>query len=191
MGCRSSSDIEESFTIQLVGLDNSGKTTLKNKLCGRTDEIIVPTLGFDYDDFKDGRFNIRVHDLGGAAIFRDTWKYYLDESFGFIYVVDAADEARLKESSEVFENLLKNKSLSAKPILILGNKTDLPDCIDEAELSRIFNLCTKNDITFSIHMVSLINDNIERDFKKALHWLYNSISTRYDQIQATMTEFNE
>jgi GTPase SAR1 family protein len=41
-----------------------------------------------------------VWDIGGQKAIRPYWKNYYENTDGLVYVVDSADEARVKECSE-------------------------------------------------------------------------------------------
>lgn len=49
-------------------------------------------------------------------------------------MVDAADPDKLEASRNELHNLLDKPQLMGIPVLVLGNKRDLPDVLDEKEL---------------------------------------------------------
>ncbi len=87
-------------TITVLGLDNSGKTILvKNFLETPLDQFYSsPTHGFEREDTEYGSFDVTFFGVGGAANIRGIWPHYFDQSFAFIYVIDAADKKRLPEA---------------------------------------------------------------------------------------------
>ena len=50
------------------------------------------------------------------------------------YMVDAADHDRIEAARNELHNLLDKVHLAGIPVLVLGNKRDLPDALDEKEL---------------------------------------------------------
>ena len=62
------------------------------------------------------------------------------------YVVDSADTERISESKEELFELLEKPVLAGIPLLVLGNKNDLPDAltvdkvIDDMFVSWLFGL---------------------------------------------------
>lgn len=52
----------------------------------------------------------------------------------FSYMVDAADTDKLEASRNELHNLIDKPQLAGIPVLVLGNKRDLPNALDEVEL---------------------------------------------------------
>ena len=52
----------------------------------------------------------------------------------FRYMVDAADTEKIEASRNELHNLLDKPQLQGIPVLVLGNKRDLPGALDEKEL---------------------------------------------------------
>ena len=50
------------------------------------------------------------------------------------YMVDAADHDKVEASRNELHNLLDKPQLQGIPVLVLGNKRDLPGALDEKEL---------------------------------------------------------
>jgi len=49
---------------------------------------------------------------------RDIWRHYLAESFGFVFVIDASNHARVAECKHVFASFVENEKVAGKPILM-------------------------------------------------------------------------
>lgn len=49
-------------------------------------------------------------------------------------MVDAADQEKVEASRNELHNLLEKPQLAGIPVLVLGNKKDLPNSLDEKEL---------------------------------------------------------
>jgi ADP-ribosylation factor-like protein 8 len=54
--------------------------------------------------------------------------------------VDAADHGKLEAAKNELMQLLDKPQLEAIPVLVLGNKKDLPDALDEGQLIEQMNL---------------------------------------------------
>jgi ADP-ribosylation factor-like protein 8 len=50
------------------------------------------------------------------------------------YMVDAADHEKIEAARNELCNLLEKPQLAGIPVLVLGNKRDLPEALDEHEL---------------------------------------------------------
>ena len=63
----------------VVGLDNSGKTTLINFLLPTKQIEITPTVGFQTEKFKKNNIVFNIFDMSGQSQCRTIWeKYYAD-----------------------------------------------------------------------------------------------------------------
>ncbi|KAK4476054.1 hypothetical protein MN116_001282 [Schistosoma mekongi] len=124
----------------ILGLDNSGKTTTSLSIKGVSSELITPTIGFDRIEFAIGGFNINLYDLGGGHTIRGIWETYFAEVYGVIFVVDSSAPERLEECYKVLCSVLSHPCISGKPILLLANKRDIKDALDESELIAALQL---------------------------------------------------
>lgn len=68
------------------------------------------------------------------------WKDYYLAVDSIVFLVDASDRSRFQESKNELDSLLSDESLSACPVLILGNKIDKPGAASEDELRNYFGL---------------------------------------------------
>ena len=116
---------KKNSTILLLGLDNSGKSTLLSLLIGENNENEEPTPGVNGKNCQIFDNSIDLYDLGGLKPIREYWKYYYDNVDAIIYVVDIIDEKRYDESRECLQNTLKEEKLNNLPLLIFCNKCDL------------------------------------------------------------------
>ncbi|CAD6577300.1 MAG: hypothetical protein CYPHOPRED_000216 [Cyphobasidiales sp. Tagirdzhanova-0007] len=130
--------------ITLVGLQNAGKTSLVNVLsAGQFSEEMVPTVGFNMKKVKKGNVTIKLWDIGGQARFRSMWQRYARGANAILFLVDSADVALLDNAKTELLALLEKPELSGIPILVLCNKSDLPNAlkveelIDRLELSKV------------------------------------------------------
>ena len=131
--------------IVIIGLDNSGKTAIFDKLTGKEREL-NPTKGFNTEkiEYENG-FKIDLWELGGAREVRPYWKNYFKNIDGIIFVVDSTDSKRFDEAALAFKKVLEDKRLIAVPIQILANKQDHERACNPIDLEGIFNLHEIND----------------------------------------------
>lgn len=111
---------------------------------------MIPTVGFNMRKITKGNVTIKVWDIGGQPRFRSMWErycrgvnaivYVCDTEFAvefvwsthcFSYMVDAADLEKIEASRNELHNLLDKPQLAGIPVLVLGNKRDLPHALDE------------------------------------------------------------
>lgn len=71
---------------------------------------------------------------------RRVWKDYFPAVDAIVFLVDASDRSRFVESKQELDSLLTDESLANCPVLILGNKIDLPSAASEDELRNYFAL---------------------------------------------------
>ena len=97
---------EKEARILVLGLDNSGKTTILRSLSDEGHEDIAPTQGFNIKALSTEGFKLNVWDIGGQKAIRPYWANYYEGTDGLVYVVDSSDDERLEESTEELEQLL-------------------------------------------------------------------------------------
>ena len=94
-----------------------------------------------------GNVTIKLWDIGGQPRFRSMWERYCRGVNAIVFMVDAADEDKLEVldshpiSTKLFQasknelsQLLDKPQLDAIPVLVLGNKKDIPGALDERQL---------------------------------------------------------
>ena len=132
--------------ILLVGLDNSGKSTiiqwLKPKKAVQPE--VVPTVGFSVEEFTKNGLTFSVFDMSGQGRYRNLWEHYYRDVGGIIFVIDSTDKIRMCVAKDELETMLAHEHLNATcPILFFANKMDRPqsvspvDCVQTLELDKI------------------------------------------------------
>ena len=100
------------------------------------------------------------------------WEGYCRTAKAIVYMVDSADKERIEESKEalkeLFEDQHENPTLFQIPLLILGNKNDLENCLTADELKEKLELSSINDREIEIMSISCKNSN---NLDKVLSWL--------------------
>src|SRR6056300_106798 len=103
--------------IIIVGLDNSGKSTMINMLKPKkyAEVEIAATVGFKVETFSKSKINFTVFDMSGQGKYRSLWEKYYHEAEAVIFVVDAADELRFGVARNELELLLEHDGKSCRP----------------------------------------------------------------------------
>ncbi|KAH3743897.1 ARF/SAR family small GTPase [Pelomyxa schiedti] len=81
-----------------------------------------------------------VSDFGGTNLARSMWHYYYDDTGVFIWVADAHDRGRIRESRDALQEALRNTALRNALVLVLANKNDLPDSLSKSELADMLEM---------------------------------------------------
>ncbi|KAI8986030.1 ADP-ribosylation factor-like protein 8B [Pilobolus umbonatus] len=155
--------------LTLVGLQNSGKTTIVNVIAsGQFVEDSIPTVGFNLRKVTKGHVTMKLWDIGGQPRFRNMWERYCRGVNAIIYVVDSADHDMLEVAKVELKDLLERPQLIHIPVLILGNKNDLEDALSAEELIEILQLKSITNREVSCYSISAKNHvNID----VTLQWL--------------------
>lgn len=116
---------EKEIRVLMLGLDNSGKTTIVRSLLGRDINEIAPTMGFNIDTIAHNGFNVNIWDIGGQSTLRAFWYNYFERTDFLVWVVDASSLQRLQESFKEFANVLEEDRLVGCGLAIVINKIDI------------------------------------------------------------------
>ncbi|VDD79516.1 unnamed protein product [Mesocestoides corti] len=134
---------KEEMEITLVGLQYSGKTTFVNLIAsGKFCEDMIPTVGFNMKKITKGKVSIKIWDIGGQPRFRSMWERYCRGVNAVLFMVDAADRDKLEAARNELHTLMEKPQLAGIPVLVLGNKRDLPAALTEVELIDALSLNT-------------------------------------------------
>jgi GTPase SAR1 family protein len=103
----------------------------------------LPSQRPTIEEVEVGNVNIKAYDLGGHMASRDIWEDYYTLADAVVYMVDAGDRERLEESAEALWELVRKKRdapLERSLLLVVGNKTDLPDAAPPEQLRAALRL---------------------------------------------------
>ena len=71
------------------------------------------------------------------------WKDYFPAVDAIVFLIDCVDKARFGESKTELDSLLTDEQLANCPVLILGNKIDIPGAVSGERPVRIIFLLIK------------------------------------------------
>lgn len=153
----------------MIGLHNSGKTTLVNVLAsGEFTEDTIPTVGFNMRKITKGNVSMKLWDIGGQPRFRSMWERYCRSVNAIVFVIDSADSSKFEAAKTELKNLLDRPSLANIPVLVLGNKNDLPGALSVEEVIDVLDLKSVTEREIACYSISAKNQvNIDI----TLQWL--------------------
>lgn len=155
--------------LSLVGLQNAGKSSLVGVLTtGGFQEDTIPTVGFNMRKVTKGGVTIKMWDLGGQPRFRSLWERYCRGVQAIVYVVDAADLDALDAAARELAALCARPSLQGIPLLVLGNKNDLPGALGTAQLIGRMGLESITGREVCVYSISCKN---QTNIDLTLKWL--------------------
>ncbi|KAI2790283.1 ADP-ribosylation factor-like protein 8c [Penicillium oxalicum] len=134
---------------------------LENLIWGRQLPAEITTRELAYTDR-------RSWDLGGQPRFRPMWERYCRGVNAIVYIVDAADKAALPVATEELHELMQKPTLDGIPLLVLGNKSDLPEKLSVDELIDAMDLKSITRREVSCYGISAKE---ETNLDAVLHWL--------------------
>jgi ADP-ribosylation factor-like protein 3 len=140
--------------IVVLGLDNSGKTSIVTRLGGDDTSDIKPTQGFNVKSLVQDQLTLNLWDIGGQKSIRPYWRNYFDHTDALIYVIDSSDTKRMDETGIELGQLLDEEKLEGVPVLIFANKQDLLNAATAEEIGEALNLVTINDRAWHIQPCS-------------------------------------
>ncbi|MCJ1227315.1 hypothetical protein MMC12_003970 [Toensbergia leucococca] len=162
----------------MIGLQNAGKTSLLRVLAGGEFTIdSIPTVGFNMKRVQRGHVTLKCWDLGGQPRFRSMWERYCRGVNAIVYIVDAADKKSLPIAEEELHALLEKPVLDGIPLLVLGNKSDLPEKLSVDELIDALNLKDVSHREVSCYGISAKE---ETNLDAVLQWLIKRSSNCYN-----------
>ena len=130
----------KNLEVVLVGLENSGKTTLVNVLAAGHPMETCPTIGLNVKVVKKGGVTMKCWDIGGQEQYRSEWGRYTRGCDVIIYVLDTFAVDKAATARRELHRLLEDRELASTPLLVLANKIDLEPHMSESDVIRELNL---------------------------------------------------
>merc|ERR1711871_1424616 len=166
---------ETEVRILMLGLDNSGKTSILKRLSDEDITHIQPTQGFNIKSLLHEGFKPNVWDIGGQKTIRPYWKNYFENTDALIYVVDSSDRRCLEESAGELAELLEEDKLAGIPVLVFANKQDLMSAVPADELVETMNLMDIKDRPWQIQPCSA---KTGENLQQGMEWVVGQVSKK-------------
>lgn len=160
----------------VIGLDNSGKTTIINHLKSQETQShdIVPTIGFNVEKFQSRSLSFTAFDMSGQGRYRNLWEAYYKECHGIIFVLDSSDKIRMSVAKDELNMLLQNPDIKGKriPILFFANKMDSRDALSGVKCSSMLELDTIRDKPWHICASNALTGE---GLEEGINWLTDQL----------------
>lgn len=170
MGCGSSKmqPTSKGKKLLMIGLEQSGKTTLLYQVTKNKKVSAIPTVGHNSEHFSFKGASYQLYDFSGKDTNFTGVKDYIDSASAIIYVVDGADRLSLTASKSHFLKTIFQEKLLGLPVLILLNKCDQPNCMEVDEVKKEFDLNAITNIFWHVQRVSALT---KEGITEAFTWL--------------------
>ncbi|CAL6007937.1 ADP-ribosylation_factor 1 [Hexamita inflata] len=160
----------------LLGLDNSGKTSLLYQW--RLNELVttIPTIGFNVESIRRRKLSVHIWDVGGQQKIIKLWKHHLLYINVILFVIDSTerDFNRIQEAKSELIQLLTHEDLITVPFMILFNKSDLDSLTDEEIFDDYNFIIGETEIkTNSVHKVKILRTSAlhSENVTEILNWI--------------------
>jgi len=173
---------KKEVNVLILGLDNSGKTTIINHLKPEESQQndIVPTIGFSVEKFQSKNLSFTVFDMSGQGRYRNLWEHYYKEAHGVIFVLDSSDSLRMVVAKDELDQFLQHPDVIGKsiPICFFANKMDHKDALSSVKCSSAMGLDNIKGKPWNICASNALNGE---GLTEGIEWLT-------DQLKETMAQ---
>lgn len=126
----------------ILGDAKTGKTTFFNKLQANYTDMVLPTIGIDVITYTHTHDNtntkIIIWDTSGDIKYRAIISSYMRNNCGFLLFIDLSVSHALDNLEEWLKTIaFFNACQHEHPIVLIGNKKDLPIQVDADKLANI------------------------------------------------------
>lgn len=176
----------EQMKILVIGLDNSGKTTLINYLKPKkavSSAETVPTIGLNTEEFAKNGVQFTAFDMSGQNRYRNLWEHYFKDAEAIVFVVDSTDRIRFVVAKNELDAILESPELQKRkvPILFFSNKMDMPAAATPMEVVQALSLDQLQDRPWTI---APSNALAGAGVEEGMTWLVKTVKARKTEQKA-------
>ena len=131
-------------------------------------------MGFNVETVTYKNLKFQVWDLGGQTGLRPYWRCYYQDTNAVIFVVDSADRERIEIAKQELELMLQEEELKGVPVLVLANKQDLPNALNDHEICNGLGLTSIKNRPWSLFKISAMNGT---GLQEAFEWLVDTLKS--------------
>lgn len=107
----------------ILGLDDSGKTTLFYKMIDLPNpDPPGPTDGINFATYESGGSTVCMYEMAGRPAHRALWIQKLANAALLVWIIDMQNPSRFEESKLALSHALDQLSVNSVPLLIIANK---------------------------------------------------------------------
>ncbi len=110
----------------ILGPPNAGKTTLMYRLYSGIFYSTVQVTNQNVETVKVDKIRLHALNILENRLTKEIWEPLTTGSSGVIFIIDVSTTAEKKDVYALFQEVRSSKALKALPLLIMGNKIDLP-----------------------------------------------------------------
>lgn len=159
----------------MIGLTNSGKTTILYKL--KFDDYIKNENYFSTAYKKVEYKNLLIYAIavGDECCTHQYYRQLFQNTDGLIFVFDSGDRFRFDEAKEVLLTYLYENNLQNTTLLILANKQDIDKAIKSKEIEEKFKLSHIKNLEWKIQECCAITGDGLLD---GIQWIFEKIKNK-------------
>jgi signal recognition particle receptor subunit beta len=142
---------------------------------GKEVSSTILTVGLNIEEVKFGSMDIMAYGVGGRSNMRPLFRHYYSTTNGLVYILDIStrDSWYIESQKDELQRLLSEQDLIGMPLLILGNKVDLPSAMSQEELEELVNLKSiRRTRAVEVRRVSVLSHKLDAEpINSAFKWL--------------------
>lgn len=100
-----------------------------------------------------------------------------------IFVIDCSLEAPFEKMRDVLHNVMHNKHIRGKPLLIVANKQDLQQSIDVVDITYFFRIDELCNLLGTPCWIIPSGASDRTDLQSGMEWLVDTIVENYKTIK--------